>query len=124
MGLGSIRYSGDTPTFSLLNQIRGLFWIRCQLVARRKREAVKGSLNTYLENITALGLFAKYFYIFRIKRSKCSEDIKSFAKRSIKLLSDQLVTSARICYSCYLGIVHESLSLVSFCFRRKHQRGG
>jgi hypothetical protein len=89
MGFGGVRHcGGDALTFSLLNQIRGLVWIevkRCQLVARRKGEAVEGSLNTSLEYLMTLSLFVKYFYIFWIKRSKCAKDIESFAKGNNKL---------------------------------------
>ena len=74
--------------FSLLDQIRGLVWIEvkhCQLVMRRKEKDAEGSLNTYLEYLITLNLFAEYFYIFWIKHSKCAKGIESFAKGSTKL---------------------------------------
>jgi hypothetical protein len=57
----------------------------CQLVVRRQREAAEGSLNTYLEYLMTLSLFAEHFYISWIKRSKCAKDIESFAKGNNKL---------------------------------------
>ena len=63
MGFGSVRYSrGDVLTFSLLNQIRGLVWIEVERWRRvEKEKAAEGSLNTYLEYLITLSLFAEYF---------------------------------------------------------------
>lgn len=48
-------------------------------------KAAEGSLNTYLEYLITLSLFAEYFYIFWIKRGKCAKGIKSLTKGSAKL---------------------------------------
>jgi hypothetical protein len=53
--------------------------------AQRKQKAVERSLNTYLEYLITLSLFAEYLYIFWIKGGKCAKGIKSFAKGSAKL---------------------------------------
>jgi len=127
MLFGNVRYSrGNVLTFNSLKQIRGLVWIKvkkCQLVERRKRESAEQSLNTYLEYLTTLS-FAEYLYTFGLSVASMLKVSKALAREVLNYNLINLGRVTRTCYSCYLGIIHESLSLVSVCYYRRHQKGG
>lgn len=50
-----------------------------------KNRTPQRNLNTYLDNLMTLRLFAEYFHVFGIQRGECGKDIESFAKGNNKL---------------------------------------